>query len=115
MDVKMYSKASYMHQTAVVFQNGGILNGTILDNIRLLLLDEATSALDFETEAHIVTTLEKLARTSRVTVVSVTHRLATTRGADLILVMHRGAIVESGTFSQCVEDAPAQCVAWADE
>ncbi|RHY69271.1 hypothetical protein DYB30_011952, partial [Aphanomyces astaci] len=64
----------------------------------LLLLDEATSALDPETEANIVATLERLARKMHVTVISVTHRLSTTRNADTIIVLDDGKIVETGTY-----------------
>ncbi|ETV64627.1 hypothetical protein, variant 3 [Aphanomyces astaci] len=160
LDTQQYSKASLADQTAVVFQDGGILNGTILENIQyghprateqecmeaskaaecdgfirllkdgyqtiigqhgtanlsggqvqriclaralvrkpsLLLLDEATSALDPETEANIVATLERLARKMHVTVISVTHRLSTTRNADTIIVLDDGKIVETGTY-----------------
>ena len=61
----------------------------------LLVLDEATSALDPETEAGIVATLNELR--GRQTIVSVTHRLATARDADLIVVMAGGRVVEEGT------------------
>jgi ATP-binding cassette subfamily B protein len=61
----------------------------------ILLLDEATSALDAETEAGIVATLKELH--GRHTLVFVTHRLATTRDADLIIVMARGRVAEQGT------------------
>jgi ATP-binding cassette subfamily B protein len=59
------------------------------------LLDEATSALDPETEAGIVATLKRLH--GRQTLVSVTHRLATARDADLIVVMAAGRVAEQGT------------------
>jgi len=61
----------------------------------LLVLDEATSALDPETEAGIVATLRDLH--GRQTIVSVTHRLATARDADLIVVMASGRVVEEGS------------------
>ncbi|RHZ34349.1 hypothetical protein DYB26_013886 [Aphanomyces astaci] len=161
-DVKQFSKRSVRDQLAVVFQQGGILNGSILDNIRygqptasdddckraaesaechdfiqqlkdgydtvvgqhalvnlsggqlqriclaralvrkpsVLLLDEATSALDSNTEANIVATLERLTRTLDMAVISVTHRLDTTRNADLIVVMDAGSIVEYGKFQE---------------
>ncbi|KAF0698550.1 hypothetical protein As57867_010792, partial [Aphanomyces stellatus] len=66
----------------------------------ILLLDEATSALDAETEASIVETLGRLARQLRMAVVSVTHRLSTTRSADSILVMQNGRVVDRGTYHE---------------
>jgi ATP-binding cassette, subfamily B, bacterial len=66
----------------------------------LLVLDEATSALDPETEAGIVATLEDLH--GRQTIVSVTHRLATARDADLIVVMAGGRVVEEGSHESLV-------------
>jgi len=61
----------------------------------VLVLDEATSALDAETEAGIVATLKELH--GRQTLVTVTHRLATARDADLIVVMADGRVAEQGT------------------
>ena len=61
----------------------------------VLVLDEATSALDPETEAGIVATLDELR--GRHTIVSVTHRLATARDADLIVVMAGGRVMEEGS------------------
>ncbi|OQS03676.1 ATP-binding Cassette (ABC) Superfamily [Thraustotheca clavata] len=162
LDSKGYSKASYSNQMSVVFQDGGILNGSILENIMygnsnatreqcleaaklaechdfvktlkdsydtiigqhavvnlsggqsqriclaralvrhpsIMLLDEATSALDQETEASIVETLENISKKMQMTIISVTHRLSTTRNADKILVMEAGKIIDSGTYNQ---------------
>jgi ATP-binding cassette subfamily B protein len=70
----------------------------IVRDPRVLLLDEATSAVDNETEAAIQRSLERLVvgRTS----VIVAHRLSTVRHADLIHVVSRGRIVESGTHDE---------------
>lgn len=67
-------------------------------NPRLLLLDEMTSALDPVTEAEVNATVEGL-RAGR-TVVTVTHRLRTITDADLIVVMNRGRVEETGRFSE---------------
>lgn len=67
----------------------------------LLLLDEATSALDNESERYVQKALEKVAHTT--TIVVIAHRLATIRRADVIYVMERGRIVESGTYDQLME------------
>jgi subfamily B ATP-binding cassette protein MsbA len=70
----------------------------IVRDPKILLLDEATSALDPTTEAAINSTLEQLGRSR--TVISVTHRLASTVHADQILVFERGRLVETGTSSE---------------
>ena len=64
----------------------------------LLILDEATSSVDTRTEALVKDAMEKLThgRTSFV----IAHRLSTIKNADLILVMDKGDIVESGTHSE---------------
>ncbi|RHY90779.1 hypothetical protein DYB35_012771, partial [Aphanomyces astaci] len=66
----------------------------------ILLLDEATSALDAETEASIVDCLHALAKKLHMTIISVTHRLSTTRSADSILVMQSGRVVDQGTHEE---------------
>jgi ATP-binding cassette subfamily B protein len=64
----------------------------------ILILDEATSSVDTRTEVLIQRAMARLlkGRTSFV----IAHRLSTIRGADLILVMDKGAIVEQGTHEQ---------------
>lgn len=66
----------------------------ILKNPRILLLDEATSALDAESE-HIVQEALENVMVGRTTVV-VAHRLTTIRNANLIAVIQRGVVVETG-------------------
>ena len=63
---------------------------------KILLLDEATSALDNLSQA---TVLESLAKREATRVV-IAHRLATVRGADRIVVLERGRIVQEGTFRE---------------
>jgi len=65
---------------------------------RLLILDEATSALDYDTEAQVCQNLAQALQGR--TVLFVTHRLATIRHADRILVMDQGRIVEDGTHEE---------------
>ncbi len=70
----------------------------MLKDAPILLLDEATSALDNESERQVQTALKRLMQ-GRTTLV-IAHRLSTIVGADLICVMDRGRIVESGKHAQ---------------
>ena len=72
----------------------------ILKNAPILLLDEATSALDAESERLVQDALAKL-MAGRTTLV-IAHRLSTVRQADLIVVMDRGRIVETGRHDDLV-------------
>ncbi|AGK58001.1 cyclic beta-1,2-glucan ABC transporter [Hyphomicrobium denitrificans 1NES1] len=73
----------------------------ILKDAPILILDEATSALDSETEAKIKRALDTL-RAGRTTFV-IAHRLSTVAGADQILVLDHGRIVERGRFGELAE------------
>ena len=68
---------------------------TILKSPPILLLDEATSAHDSHTEKEIQDALDRVSK-NRTTLV-IAHRLSTIVGADEIIVLDRGAIVERGT------------------
>jgi len=70
----------------------------LLKDAPVLLLDEATSALDSESERFIQLSLERLMR-GRTTFV-VAHRLSTIEGADRIVVLEAGRVVEVGRHSQ---------------
>jgi subfamily B ATP-binding cassette protein MsbA len=69
----------------------------LLKDSPILVLDEATSALDTESERIIQDALEKL-MVGRTTLV-IAHRLSTIEGADKIIVMHEGKIIEQGTHT----------------
>jgi len=68
---------------------------TILQSPSLLILDEATSALDADTEGQICRNLLQHFRGT--TVLYITHRLTTLQGADRILFMEKGRIIEDGS------------------
>lgn len=70
----------------------------ILKNPRILVLDEATSSLDSESEALIQSALNNVM--AQRTSIVIAHRLSTILAADLILVMDRGKIVESGNHAE---------------
>jgi ATP-binding cassette subfamily B multidrug efflux pump len=67
----------------------------------ILILDEATASIDSETEGLIQRAL-KVVSEGRTTFV-IAHRLSTIRNADLILVLHRGEIVERGSHEQLMQ------------
>ncbi|HOA16208.1 MAG TPA: ABC transporter ATP-binding protein [Bacillota bacterium] len=73
----------------------------ILADPSILILDEATSSVDTRTEVHIQRAMLDLmkGRTSFV----IAHRLSTIKGADEILVLRDGRIVERGTHAQLME------------
>jgi ABC-type multidrug transport system fused ATPase/permease subunit len=72
----------------------------LLADPRLLVLDEATSSVDIGTERRIELALRRLlaGRTAFI----IAHRLSTIRGADLIVVLEHGRIVEQGTHDELV-------------
>ncbi|MYI66470.1 MAG: ATP-binding cassette domain-containing protein, partial [Gemmatimonadetes bacterium] len=67
----------------------------------ILVLDEATSSVDSEIEARIEEATDRLMRDRTCLVIA--HRLSTVQGADRILVMHGGKLVEEGTHHQLLE------------
>ncbi len=71
---------------------------SILSRPRMLILDEATSALDYLTERTVCENLRR--ELSGDTVFFITHRLATIRSADSIMLMENGLLQEVGTHQQ---------------
>ncbi len=83
---------------------------TILKAPPILLLDEATSALDSHTERDIQDALDRVAK-NRTTLV-IAHRLSTIIGADQILVLDKGEIVERGTHDQLLAHGGLYASMW---
>jgi len=74
---------------------------TLLKDPAILILDDATSSVDTETEAAIREALQELIP-GRTTFI-IAHRVQTVMNADLILVLEKGRIVQSGTHAELLE------------
>jgi ATP-binding cassette, subfamily B, bacterial MsbA len=105
-----YVEALPLGIESVVGHNAGQLSGgqrqrlaiarAIYKNAPILVLDEATSALDTESEQAVKLAMQRLA-VGRTTII-VAHRFSTIEHADRIVVMGRGAILETGTHAQLI-------------
>ena len=92
----------------VLGENGASLSGgerqrisiarAIMKDAPIVILDEATSSVDPENEHELIAAIGELTRGK--TLVSIAHRLNTVAGADQILVVDEGRIVQRGTHDQ---------------
>jgi subfamily B ATP-binding cassette protein MsbA len=117
VDVGRAAEAAYVTEFAAalpqgldtrVGERGSLLSGgqrqriaiarALLKDAPVLILDEATSALDTESERRIQAALAELMR-GRTTLV-IAHRLSTVEGADRIIAMRGGTIIETGTHAE---------------
>ena len=113
------SKAAYLHDSidalpdkyeTWVGERGDTLSGgekqrlsiarTLLVNPSVLILDDSTASVDARTERLIRQALDRLIK-NRTTFV-ITHRIPIIKGADLILVLDNGEVVERGTHDELI-------------
>jgi subfamily B ATP-binding cassette protein MsbA len=116
-DIEAAARAAHAHDfilelpagyDTVVGERGIFLSGgqrqrlaiarAVLADAAVLVLDEATSALDAESERLVQKALANL--TSGRTTIVIAHRLSTVRRADLIVVIERGRIIETGRHAE---------------
>ncbi|HEY3476196.1 MAG TPA: ABC transporter ATP-binding protein [Anaerolineales bacterium] len=118
-DVERAAKAAAVHDVILSFPDGyntlvgekGVtLSGgqkqrvtiarTLLKNPRILILDDSTSSVDTETEAAIRDALNELME-NRTTFI-IAHRIQSVMIADLILVLDKGEVIQTGTHEELV-------------
>lgn len=71
---------------------------SVLQRPQILILDEATSALDYNTERQVCLNLKEAFKDR--TVFFITHRLASIKSADIIVMMDKGTVAEEGTHEE---------------
>lgn len=87
----------------------------LLRHPRLLIFDEATSALDSLTEEAITETIKDISRQRDPITIMIAHRLSTIMYADVIYVLEKGKIVESGTHDNLVEKRGLYYAMWRQQ
>jgi len=121
-EIEAAARAAAIHDVILTFPNGyqtlvgekGVtLSGgqkqrvaiarTLLKNPRILILDDSTSSVDTETEAEIRGALQNLMK-ERTTFI-IAHRIQSIMNADLILVLDKGRIVQSGKHDELLNQA----------
>ncbi len=96
----------------VIGEAGGTLSGgerqrlsiarAMMKDAPIIILDEATANVDTENEKELMEAISELTREK--TVIMIAHRLKTVRGADQILVVDKGHIVQRGTHDELMEE-----------
>jgi ATP-binding cassette subfamily B protein len=116
-EIEEAAKAAAVHDSIITFpdkyntivgEKGVTLSGgqkqrvaiarTIIKNPQILILDDATSSVDLETEADIRQALENLME-NRTTFI-IAHRIQSVMNADLIVVLDKGRIIQSGDHEE---------------
>ena len=82
----------------------------LVGNPRILIFDEATSALDYESEAAIQANMRRITQSR--TVVLIAHRLSTLRGADRIITIEQGRLIEDGTHESLLRSGGRYAELW---
>jgi ABC-type multidrug transport system fused ATPase/permease subunit len=81
-----------------------VLARALLADAKILVLDEPTSALDFESEREVQAALVDIVARGGMTIIVIAHRLSTIKGADHLIVLDSGRVVQSGAPNTMQED-----------
>ena len=87
----------------------------LLRNPGLMIFDEATSALDSLTEEAITETIKQISKLNDPITILIAHRLSTILHADVIYVLEKGKIVESGSHNYLVDNRGLYYAMWRQQ
>ncbi len=88
----------------------------LLRKPQLIIFDEATSSLDSLTEKKITQTIEAVSRKNKdMIIILIAHRLSTVSGADVIHVLEKGKIIESGSHQELIKNASLYSAMWRQQ
>ena len=87
----------------------------LLRNPKVLIFDEATSALDSLTEEEITSTIRRISTSKEQVTIMIAHRLSTIMHADVIYVLEKGRIIESGGHFELLQEKGLYYAMWRQQ